>query len=58
MTKTTISKAEYSEIVLLAGQLWKALRLTKPDAEKHGFSYGPQFICIKAMRAFDKWNRS
>ena len=56
MTKTTISKAKFNEVVLLAGQLWKALRLTKCDAEKNGFSYGSQSNCVKAMKAFEKWN--
>jgi hypothetical protein len=39
----------------LLWQLRQALMLTKGDAEKNGFKYGPQSTCVKALKAFDRW---
>ena len=39
----------------LIHQLYRALVLTKSDAEKNGFSYGSQSNCQKALQAFNRW---
>ena len=39
---------------LVSQQLYNALKLTKADAEKHGFEYGEQSNCMKALRAYER----
>lgn len=36
-------------------RLRRALYLTSLDAEKHGFHYRPQSICVKALADSAKW---
>ena len=42
----------------LLRQLYRALILTKSDSEKDGFKYGDQSICVKALKAYEKWDAS
>jgi hypothetical protein len=39
----------------LIQRLRRALYLTSIDAERNGFTYGPQSICVKALADSAKW---
>jgi hypothetical protein len=43
-----------AEVVALAKQLYRALELTKSDAEHRRFTYGSQSVCVKAIKAYTK----
>ena len=47
-----------AELIALMRKLHRALVLTKIDAELHGVSYGLQSVCVKAIKAFEKWDKS
>jgi hypothetical protein len=47
-----------SDLEVLVRQLYWALLLTKSDAERNGFTYGPQSACQKAIAAFAKWTKT
>ena len=38
-------------------RLYRALHLTKLDAERNGVVYGDQSVCVKALREFERWDQ-
>ncbi len=47
-----------AELIAMMRKLHWALVLTKADAEKNGFEYGGGSTCNKAIKAFEKWEKS
>jgi hypothetical protein len=47
-----------TQLAQLNRQLYRALLLAKSDAEKSGFSYGPQSTIVKALHAYQSRSSS
>lgn len=41
----------------LIERMYRTILLLKADAEKNGFTYGPQSACQKAIDEYQRWNR-
>lgn len=43
--------------VKLIYRLYRALLMTKADAERTGAVYGDQSVCVKALKEFERWEQ-
>ena len=50
-----ISSDKHEELKAIAESMYRALQLTKSDAEKNGFKYGRQSNCVKALTEYNKY---
>lgn len=46
---------KHEELKAIAESMYRALQLTKSDAEKNGFKYGRQSNCVKALTEYNKY---
>lgn len=46
---------KHEELKAIAEKMYRALQLTKSDAEKNGFKYGRQSNCVKALTEYNKY---